>query len=371
MNDFLRPYTEEEFDILFQQSGYPEIARLYCLEELNDHFNYIVNDEIAWVKDEIFWEKELTCSDIPQMINALASHLKWTQSSVREEAWMRVVRDNKVDNYCNSLSQGRSDGWARSYANILANNPKPQNIYKEVYESFFNYHYADKELEEIANGLNNNRSSALSMFLTLLLRDLEKLNLEELIKSFEIYDKLVQEGMSDIYAASYFYWYWMYSRNNEYCSIYADCVNIAFVNGESLNDARAFGEDMMDHWCNGNFILEAENIRKDYPESWAKEKFYELGVMYGEKVNKQQMSTLLKNEFRKVLHLSPTTESLTQEDKDYLKLKNILESFGMNNWESERYAYKLAYEFDDIDILPQQYRQNAALRKKLIEILET
>ena len=177
--------------------------------------------------------------------------------------------------------------------------------------------------------------------------------------------------MSDIYAASYFYWYWMYSRNNEYCSIYADCVNIAFVNGESLNDARAFGEDMMDHWCNGNFILEAENIRKDYPESWAKEKFYELGVMYGEKVNKQQMSTLLKNEFRKVLHLSPTTESLTQEDKDYLKLKNILESFGMNNWESERYAYKLAYEFDDIDILPQQYRQNAALRKKLIEILET
>ncbi len=369
MNEFLRPYTKEEFEILFQQSGYPEIARDYCIEELNEWCNYIGNDEVAPTKEDLSLEKELTNADIPQMVSALASHLNWTQSTVREEAWHRVIRDNKVENYCAQIAQGRSHGWAKNYVQILANNPKPQNIYKDVYKSFINYHYADKELREIADGLINNRSSVLTTFVALLLRNIDNLNLEELVRSIEIFDTFVQEDKSEVYAAAYIYCYWMYSHDNEYCSIYADCVNIAFVNGESLNDARSFGEYIMDYWCNGEFVVGAKNIGKDYPESWAREKFYELLVKYEERLDEQPMSTLLKNEFRKDLHLSPTTESLTQEDKDYLKLKELLESFGMGDPESDRYAYKIAYGYEDVDIIPKQYRQNADLCKKMNEIL--
>lgn len=206
--------------------------------------------------------------------------------------------------------------------------------------------------------------------MALLLKDLEELNLDQLVKSFEIYDNLINDGKTEVYAAAYFYSYWDNSHDPEDCTVYADCVNLAITNGEALEKARAFGDDMMEYWANGSFITEIDRFRKRYPESWAKDKFYELLVTSEEKSDERQMSTLLKNEFRKDLRLPPTTDSLTQEDKDYLKLKEIFESFGMEDSESDRYAYKIAYGYEEIDILPKQYLQNATLRQKLNEIFD-
>lgn len=308
MEEFLRPYTEEELEDLLQQSGYSEIARTYCLEELNYWCEYIISDEIHWAIEELNYEKKLENRDIPDLVRVLTTHLKWKKSTVREEAWNRVISGNKINIYLDQIAQGRPHGWATKFAEELSHNPLSKNIYKDVYHRFINYHYAEKELMKIAKELIHNRSDVFSSFIALLLRDVDELDIEQLVKSFEIYDNLIQDGKSDLYAAAYFYYYWNNSHDAESCSVYADCVNVASINCESLEDAIAFGNDIMDHWSNGYFVTEINRFKELYLESWAREKFYELMVKHEEMNSELPMSTLLKNEFRKDLQLPPISE---------------------------------------------------------------
>ena len=42
MEEFTRPFTEEEFDKAFRESGYPEIARRYCHDMMLERFNSLM-----------------------------------------------------------------------------------------------------------------------------------------------------------------------------------------------------------------------------------------------------------------------------------------------------------------------------------------
>lgn len=47
MEEFTRPFTEEEFDKAFRESGYPEIARRYCHDMMLERFNSLMRYEIS------------------------------------------------------------------------------------------------------------------------------------------------------------------------------------------------------------------------------------------------------------------------------------------------------------------------------------
>lgn len=44
MEEFLRPYTEEEFDKLFKESGYPEVVRSYCRVKLIERIDELIDE---------------------------------------------------------------------------------------------------------------------------------------------------------------------------------------------------------------------------------------------------------------------------------------------------------------------------------------
>lgn len=107
MNDFIRPFTEDEFNRIFQESGYPEIARQYCYEEWQEYFNAQVTNR-----------KEII--ETPEPYIALyKKHFGWTRDTYCEQIWESTKRMIHVEDYVKQRKLGRGHKWAKFYCDYL------------------------------------------------------------------------------------------------------------------------------------------------------------------------------------------------------------------------------------------------------------
>lgn len=102
MNEFLRPFTDFEFNQKFLESGYSDIAREYCSEELQRIYKDILQVDL----------KNIDKQDPVQLIKELQEEGGWAANTVREEAWHFVVNHSHVDIYIEQRQHGNSHEWA-------------------------------------------------------------------------------------------------------------------------------------------------------------------------------------------------------------------------------------------------------------------
>lgn len=107
MNDFTRPFTEEEFNKVFRDAGYPEIARRYCYEEWQEYFNAQVTD-----RQEIIETPE-------PYITLYKKDLGWSKDTYREQIWETTKELIHVDDYVKQRKLGRGHEWAKFYCDHL------------------------------------------------------------------------------------------------------------------------------------------------------------------------------------------------------------------------------------------------------------
>lgn len=334
MEEFLRKYTEEEFNQLFKEAGYPEIAREFLFEECNKCVEDLIKDEIG---------------DEPQPIDALIQDLKdydsWTCDTVRDEAWKRTIEENTIATYCDQRAKGHSHDWAAKYVNSLADG-LTGNIYKKTYDSIVTCPDADadSEIEIVAKRLAGDRSGFFVKFLVDILKERDKLNIEELILSFDIYDKLLGNKHSEAYSAAHFYFSSEYDAPDDDCIIYAESFEAAIGFGKPFYYATDFADEFAGYWANEYFLhVETEFLERN-PEIWERELYYKFLVRQYEKVNDGELNALIENMYLKELGLPVKDTEWMYNDKLFVSAKALLAKSGLPEEDSVFCAYQIAFE---------------------------
>ena len=118
MEDKYRPYTEEEFDKLFYQSGIDEIAKDYCRKELEEWMEIVKKNPLKNFK------------------------------TFREEAWYDVLRFSHPNVYAEQRKTGQSHEWSKAFAEATESyEGRDDKLYMCIQESFDSLEEQERDKE--------------------------------------------------------------------------------------------------------------------------------------------------------------------------------------------------------------------------------
>lgn len=242
MEEFLRPYTEEEFDTLFKESGYPEIARQYCKEILAEWMDALIDGEVENLAN-------------PQEVLEAWRECPHEKPTVREEAWTKVGPYVQV--YLSEREYGQSHEWARKYTQELLDEDSKlpyDDTFNEIRQT--NPPAAIEGLLKLFRHVAQDKGEEYLYFLVLAHYDGRggDTTIENIIrgveKFFPIYQQQLADGHSESYAEAYgeaiIYKGW----GEEESSNYAAIIEQAMANGSDYEQAAEIAQLLTDeHLC--------------------------------------------------------------------------------------------------------------------------
>lgn len=118
MENLLRTYTEQELNELFAATGFPEIAKQYCVEKYNEKFAEHRKYDI----DEEEYQKGK---------DALLEYLKeacgWNADSLREHAWEVALEDINIEAYMHQREVGHGHEWSKLFCDKMVEHNLREN----------------------------------------------------------------------------------------------------------------------------------------------------------------------------------------------------------------------------------------------------
>lgn len=353
MNDFTRPFTDEEFNRIFHDSGYPEIARQYCSEELEETFNSILNEELT--EDDL--------KDVVQLIKDLKTEDGWKADTIREQSWIYVKENSHIDEYVRQRELGHRHEWAKQFCEELIftdiNDTETYwNTFRALRDRFKSEEYIiDKKGRLLKRKKNVLSDSEFILAVKNLAKDEGEIVeryigyqiemykgktadlLKEALRYRKLYESLV--GDNEEYAFEY-----ALDLFEEHYPVFYEVYREAMQHGQKPSDAWSLAHFCEEAAVNGILSLEATKFKKKFVATWQCEIYARL-IIKDIVESEGSISTLHENNIRKILDLKPTNKSLTWEDEEFLRLKNEYIEKGLNEFTAEQRAYKEVYENDN------------------------
>lgn len=307
MEEFSRPYTEEELVDKFQLIGFDAFALQYCKDLFQEKVEYLLENDVC--ADEY--------DSLDEMIAELKKVSHWKYTTIREEAWDRTV--SELRHYINQRKIGHGELWAREYASNAYLIDHFGRIAKEqtaevTYRSLC-YDYPDEAENEYEK---------------------EKEQLESYSKDYrDIYMRVYLDAKKS-------------TDDSELADSISDAIATAYVNE--------------------NLWLEESNLKKSFQLLWQRELIYKYFIKHREDCD-DSFGTLFKNELRQALDLPPLDEPLTPLDQEYLDLKNKLIAKGLSEIKAERVAYKEVFDTQDDYTFERPMSKEEQLRREIMEMM--
>lgn len=299
MEEFLRPYTDEEFDKLFKESGYPEIARQYCKEILAEWMNALIDGEVKRSKG--FRNPQDVLEDWRN-----GSHEKPT---VREETWTKV--DSYVQVYLSEREYGQSHEWSRKYTQELLEKDSKvpyENTYFGLKE--LNETTANVGLEILFHQSSKEKGSSFETFLRKINDRSSDIPLDDIINNVEslysVYQQQIKEGSSEPYAEAFAFATILHPSynncNDDGCYTYDKLFEYAIVHGSDDKEAHNLAEFFLNADLNG---YKLDEFSEKFPEGWQRELYYQKYIEY---LNELGHLASIRNKIRNDLSLPPIAD---------------------------------------------------------------
>lgn len=375
MNDFIRPFSDAEFKKACLSAGYPEIAWRYCHEKWQECFDDILRDN-------------LSAEDLPE----LKEHAGWTSDNIREQAWTDVKEYSHVDTYVQQRELGHGHEWSRLFCKILAHSGVDAvNIYWATFVELQNSRIDSGEevgikhdwfdclkqdtlscreyvlaVKNIAKGEGEIVERYIGNWLGSMREGYEG-NTDDLLleaKRFRtLHEKLLSEGYYDEDAFGY-----ALDLFDEHYPVFNEIYREAMRHGSKRYDAWALADFCENAVVNGWLLLEKENFKNKFTESWQREIY--AGLVIKDWIQDEgSISTLHENEIRKSLDLSPIDKPLAWEDEEFLRLKKEYIKSGLNEFAAEQ-RYKDAYgNYSDIELDSIRNNRSHDIKRDMLEMM--
>ena len=373
MNDFIRPFTEDEFNRIFQESGYPEIARQYCYETWQENYKDILKEDISE-------------EDLPE----LKEYDGWTSENVREHAWRHVKEYSRIDIYVQQRKSGHGHEWSKLFCEELVQFTTDDAVaYWNTFDALRSSRFKSGEEVEIRHdwfdcikrdtlscreyviavrNLAKGEGETVERYIDYRLRSMYNGKTEELFQAAlnfrNVYEGLMNEGYDKDEAFEY-----AMDLTDEHYQVFYDVYREAMRHGEKQYDAWSLADFCEGAVVNAQLILEINHFKKEFSESWQREIY--AGLVIKDRIHDEgSISTLHENEIRNSLDLSPIDKPLTWEDEEFLRLKKEYIKSGLNEIAAEQRAYKEAYE-NDSDIELDSIRNNRShdIKRDILEMM--
>lgn len=379
MDEFTRPFTVEEFDTRFHETGYPDDARQYCYDSWIGMFNSHLRLEIS----------RLNLPDLPATIAFLKEECSWSADTVREQAWNDVMKHCDVDEYMSQRRDGHGHEWAKAFCDklevhdIFSEDVDIVKIYGETYHELCDNLktndkrpvndsqekdcLADKELHIAAKKLANGESEIVENYIA------DKIKSEydgtaydlyfEAVNFKRLYESILNEGFDKKTALEH--------AENMLYSQYPEYFNKIYREAMSRHETPSAAFDLAD-FCtgaivNGRQILEINDFKKHFTEPWQRELFARIVI---DDVIKTDggISTLHENDIRTSLDLCPINKPLSHEDQEFIRLKAKYIDDGLNEYLAEQRAYKEVYE-SDCDVYTPADNRNRDFNHDMLQMM--
>ncbi len=314
-DEFLRPFTEEEFEELFKVSGYSPISEQYCREQLASWMEYHKNEILEYYIN----------LDIPieTMIEELTNNPDWNTLSVREEAWNTMKECSNIEVYIEEINNGASHEWAAAFANNAnrGHDYEYQETFNEVNEK--EPELAQQELERIISNIVDEKGVYYDKFLrNMIQQETIDFAIERSNKFDEEYKKLIKAGKDTAYS---------YKRSElsvstdyaeEYCDIYSEAYAREILKGKS--------EDIADDLA----YNEAEAFADTYfQRNWDYDKSKQYALFYTEFRQNGMEDKEAKESAEK--------ETFKEEEGLYNSVYEDLIADGMDKHKAQKVAYEI------------------------------
>lgn len=336
--EFLRPFSDEEFEKAYVETGFDDIGKEYAKQEIKRWREHCLEEYIGEDID----------LPVPDLLAKLQSESSMETNCLRDATWRLILENSNIPVYIDQRKKGQSHEWSAAFAN-------------EYYMGSDNIRYVDTMFREMEYQIKDEE------FLKELKLYLQHVSDDPIF--IERYSYLYQESADDIFEKAREFAYSYHNCINkgksetyarayadasehlapEYCEIYAEIYEKALIAGATEDEAYNLADTIADNYVNSYMSLELSKFKRLHKEIWERELYYEYFVKEKEKSG-EPLSTLLKNEIRKELEINPIDEPLSYEDEKYLELKTKFINNGIPEWEADRKAYKMAYAYDDKDI---------------------
>ena len=307
MNDFIRPYTEEEFNKAFLEAGYPEISRQYCHEEWQENFDSILTEDLSE-------------ENLPE----LKEHDGWVSDNIREQAWTNVKENSHVDTYVKQRELGHGHEWARLFCDELSYyNINDAIIYWDTYDQLrssrfktgeeveFNHNWVDcnkkdslscKEYLLAVNNLAKGEGEIVKCYIDYKLQLINKETktdklLREAMDFRDLYESLINEGYDKEDAFKY-----ALDLSNYHHPVFNEVYREAMLHGQNPSEAWAIADFCEESVINGYLALEQRNFKNKFTEPWQRELYASL-LIKDIIQDKGTISTLQEKDIRKSLDL--------------------------------------------------------------------
>lgn len=296
MEEFLRPYTDEEFDKLFKESGYPEVVRQYCKETLAEWMNALIDGEVEDL-------------DNPQDVLEAWQDGQHEKPTVREEAWTKVGPYVQV--YLSEREYGQSHEWARKYTQELLDEDSKvpyENTYFDLKE--LNETTANVGLEKLFHRVSKEKGTSFESFLRMINDRSSDISLDDIINNVEglysVYQQQIKEGNSNPYAEAFAFAIILHPTYNNWnddgCYTCAKLYEYAIVHGSDDKEAHNLAEFFLNADLNG---YKLDEFSGKFPEAWQRELCYQRYIEY---LNELGHDTSVRNEVRNDLRLPPVVD---------------------------------------------------------------
>lgn len=264
MEEFLRPYTDEEFEKIFKESGYPEIVKTYCREKTIERINELIDEHEINEDDSLedvleFWENT------------------FSTSTVREQAWIDLA--DYVQAYLHELDYGQSHKWAKEFAEYRNFDEPYEETFKRIRQT--NPPAAVEGLLKLFRHVAQDKGEEYLYFLVLAHYEgwgggdstIENI-IQGVGKFYPIYQQQLAKGQSESYAEAYgeaiIYKGW----GEEESSNYAAIIEQAMANGSDYEHAAKIAILLSDeHLC-----LKENEFLEEFKEEWQRELYYQQYV---------------------------------------------------------------------------------------------
>lgn len=282
MEELLRPYTNEELDLLFNETGYPEIARQFVKEEFEKDFNEVLTREL----------RHLDRTSLENAKKDFQESLDTEFDTLREHIWNLTTTYSYVAEYVKQREVGHGHEWAKLFCDNLYDVEDASEIYTywKTYQQLRDSRkdvecicdkkgivlkrkegtLSDREFKLAVKNMAKGEGEIVERFMGYMISSMNERKVEELfneaLRFRNLYNEIRNEGHDESNSWEYALDLWNENADEIYINVYREAMKHNEPHSHALHLA---------YFCSSSQINGWHNVEKkkyqDFPEKWQKE----------------------------------------------------------------------------------------------------
>ena len=124
--EFLRPFSDEEFEKVYAETGFDNIGKEYAMQEIKRWREHCLEEYIGEDID----------LPVPDLLVKLQAETRMETNCLRDATWRLILENSNIPVYIEQRKNGQSHEWSAAFAN-------------EYYMGHDNIRYIDKMFREM------------------------------------------------------------------------------------------------------------------------------------------------------------------------------------------------------------------------------